>query len=142
MRHVGRSKDQVFIDPDQLGRAVTLLSLLVAAVDPHQHPVINAVRAEGLTNCVQVGPVPVRGELDAVGKARLQILHERTGAARLAPPALPPRARFGPLPGVSSTSPVAILPISTAFCTVSAWRFSPLGLPGIRLCPVHLGTSE
>ncbi len=50
--------------------------------------------------------------------------------ALAAPPALPPFARFGALPLVSSISPMAILPTITAAPITSAGRFSPLGLLG------------
>jgi hypothetical protein len=57
-----------------------------------------------------------------------QDLKGAQNAARTAPQAFLPLDRFGAGLGLSPISPVAILPISMAFCTVSAWRFSPWGL--------------
>ena len=69
---------------DALGGAVAALrGLRAVAVELHQHGVVH-VRAERALDRFQVRPVPVRGELHAVGEARRQIVHELLRVARVA----------------------------------------------------------
>ena len=80
VRHVGLAFDADLLRPGALGRAVAALRVVGrGAVDLHELGEVH-VTAEGAFHGLQIRPVTVAGELDAVGEAGRHIVHEPLGA--------------------------------------------------------------
>ena len=103
--HVGVALDAGLLDPGAFGRAVAARGAGRRAIQFHELGVVD-IGPEGAFHGLQIGPVAVAGELDAVGEAGRQIVDEPLGA--LAVPAadeprsdeLRVRVERGPRPGV------------------------------------------
>ena len=76
--------------PDALGGAIAGIPDQLGSVQLHEHGVVD-LEAEGIFHGIDVDLVPVRRELDAIGKPSGQIRHKLRSAARIPLPHEPAR---------------------------------------------------
>src|SRR5687768_9189797 len=85
MLRIRVSRDNLPLTADALGWAVALLAFAGIAVNLDQHRVVDSL-AESLVNSRQIGAESITGQLDAIGEASSEIVHEVASSNRVALP--------------------------------------------------------
>jgi hypothetical protein len=95
VRQIGRTFNAVLLDASAFGGAVAALGAIRrGTIELDQHGVVD-VTTERTFNNLQISPVTIAGELDAVGKAARKIVHEAHCVLAVAPADQPRHDRLG-----------------------------------------------